>query len=204
MPACYHIIPVWPLGANCTILHDAETKRAIVVDPGGDAPAILSYLTENKLLLDSIWLTHGHYDHLSALADFPPQNVPLYLGEEDFELFNNINIQANQFGLPPINMAWRPTPPPAKYELSSLKLEIMATPGHTMGGIAIILREEKLIIAGDTLFAGGVGRTDLPGGNSRMLRESLDKLFNLPADFTVITGHGELTTIGREKSFRGI
>ena len=88
--------------------------------------------------------------------------------------------------------------------LCTLLLHTLLTPGHTMGGIAIILREQKLVIAGDTLFAGGVGRTDLPGGNSRILRESLTKLFNLPADFTVITGHGELTTIGREKDFRGI
>ncbi len=199
------IIPAGILQANCVIVADDVAKKAIVVDPGGDADLIFSYLKTHDLQLESVWLTHGHYDHLAGLADFPEQNVPLYLSEADWSLLSHIATQAEQFGFPALKITWQPSPPPPTCQLFGglAELNILPTPGHTNGSISLFLKDKNLLIVGDTIFAGGgVGRTDLPGGNYHLLRDSIEKvLFKFADNCQIISGHGAMSTIGREKSF---
>lgn len=206
MAVLYHQIPVWPFQANCTIFYDDITHKAVVVDPGGDAPVILDFLQKNQLSIDSIWLTHAHYDHLSALDKMPVlSGVPLFIHEDDIPLFDNINMQAGTFCLPELDIKWPVTPAPTYYEVkgSPITINVLPTPGHSPGGISLYFPQQKWLAVGDTMFAhGGIGRTDFIGGSLPTLMQSIkDQLLTLPDDTIVLSGHGRNSTIAQERPF---
>ena len=184
---------------NCSIL--SEGGKAWIVDPGHEADRIASLLEKKGLEPAAILLTHAHFDHIGAvtglLERFP--GLPVYIGEKDMAV---ISHPMNQLppDYPPVK---KPDSLRAIGQAGSIEgldqLEVIETPGHTPGGVCYYLPTEKLLLSGDTLFAGSVGRTDLPGGDMATLVESLKKLTALPDDTLVIPGHGPHTTIGAEK-----
>jgi hydroxyacylglutathione hydrolase len=195
--------PVGYLHCNCTILGDEVTHEAIVVDPGDNIPEILSRLEKHGLTLRQIVITHAHIDHIGGAALLKKATgAPVLLNQKDLGMLNIMEIQAGWLGVPTPEVA----PPDASAEdglaigLSSLPAEVLHTPGHTPGSICLFFPEQHLLLAGDTLFAGSIGRTDLPGGDGRQILRSLrDRLLVLPDATRVLPGHGAETTIGEER-----
>jgi hydroxyacylglutathione hydrolase len=195
--------PVGPLQCNCTILGDETTGEAIVVDPGEDVSEILTRLAKHRLTLKQILVTHGHIDHVGGAASLKRvTGAPVYLNQKDLPQLEIMPAQARWLGVPPPEVA----PPDASAEdglkigLPNLPGEVLHTPGHTEGSICLYFAPLQLLLAGDTLFAGSIGRTDLPGGDPvRIIRSIHDRLLTLPDAATVIPGHGEITTIAQER-----
>jgi len=196
-------LPLGPLQANCTILGDEEAGEAIVIDPGEEASRIHSRLTELGLTLKQILLTHGHIDHVGGAQELKQlTGAPILLNEDDLQMLKMIGVQASFFGLPKPE-----TTLPDQYLTSgqSVGLErypaqVLCTPGHTKGSVCFYFAPLKLLVAGDTLFAGSIGRTDLPGGSSEEIIDSIqNRLLTLPDETRVVTGHGPETTIGQER-----
>ena len=189
-----------PLQCNCSIIGDPISKKAIVVDPGGGADYILKFLHKHGLKLITIIHTHAHLDHiLDAGVLREATGAPLKLHQDDLFLWNMVEDQCRMFGLAP-----RSLPDPDGWlrddeDLGCCNGVTIHTPGHTPGSLSFWFERYKLLLAGDTLFQGSVGRTDLPGGSFDQLRSSIvHRLYTLDEDTTVITGHGSSTTIGEE------
>ena len=190
-------IQVGGFEVNCSIL--SENGKAWIVDPGQEADRIADLLAKKGLEPAAILLTHGHFDHIGGipglLKKFP--GLPIYVHEKDMQMFGH---PLNQ--LPPEYTSF--AKPKEVRGLESLEgldsLEVIETPGHTPGGVCYYFPKDKLLLSGDTLFAGSVGRTDLPGGDMATLMDSLQKLTALPDDTLVIPGHGMHTRIALEKS----
>ena len=195
--------PVGPLHCNCTILGDELTHEAVVVDPGDNLPEILSRLQKHGLTLRQIIVTHAHIDHVGGAALLKKvTGAPVFLNKHDLELLGAMEMQAGWLGVPTPEVA----PPDAsaddhtKIGLATLPAEVIHTPGHTPGSICLLFSGQNLLLAGDTLFAGSIGRTDLPGGDGRQILRSLrDRLLVLPDTTRVLPGHGPETTIGEER-----
>ena len=195
--------PVGPLHCNCTILGDEATHEAIVVDPGDNIPEILSRLRKHGLTLRQIVITHAHIDHVGgAVLLKRATGAPVFLNLHDLPLLGAMKMQAGWLGVPTPEVA----SPDASADdgltvgLATLPAEVIHTPGHTPGSICLLFPEKHLLMAGDTLFAGSIGRTDLPGGDGRQILRSLrDRLMVLPEMTRVLPGHGPETTIGEEK-----
>ncbi len=196
--------PVGPLQCNCTILGDEQTREAIVIDPGDDVSRIHRRLAENGLTLKQILVTHAHIDHVGgALRLKRMTGAPIYLNENDLPLLEMIATQAAWLGMsiPP------ETAPPDSglvdgqtVGLEHYPANVLHTPGHTQGSVCLHFAPLKLLIAGDTLFAGSIGRTDLPGGNHGQIIDSIhSRLLVLPDETRVIPGHGPITSIGDER-----
>ena len=194
---------VGPLRCNCTILGDDASREAIVVDPGDNVPEILTRLAALQLTLRQIIVTHAHIDHVGgAVALRRATGAPVFLNQLDLPLLKMMEVQAGWLGIATPEVA----PPDAsaddglKLGLPTLQAEVLHTPGHTPGSICLLFPEQRLLLAGDTLFAGSIGRTDLPGGDGRRILHSLrERLLILPDDTRVIAGHGAETTIGVER-----
>ena len=190
-------IQVGGFEANCSIL--SENGKAWIVDPGQEADRIIDLLAKKGLEPAGVLLTHGHFDHIGAipglLEKFP--ELPIYIHEKDAPMFGH---PLNQ--LPPEYPSFaKPRNLTTLDKLEDLEgLEIVETPGHTPGGVCYYFPKDKLLLSGDTLFAGSVGRTDFPGGDMATLMDSLQKLAALPGDTLVIPGHGMHTRIALEKS----
>jgi hydroxyacylglutathione hydrolase len=195
--------PVGPLRCNCTLLGDETTREAVVVDPGDNIPDILARLNKHGLTLRQIIVTHAHIDHVGgAVLLRKATGAPVLLNQKDIALLEMMDVQAGWLGVPTPAVA----PPDASAEdgmkvgLATLPAQVLHTPGHTPGSICLHFADENLLIAGDTLFAGSIGRTDLPGGDGRQILQSLrGRLLVLPDATRVIPGHGAETTIGAEK-----
>ena len=195
--------PVCPLHCNCTILGDEVTHEAVVVDPGDNIPEILSRLQKHGLTLRQIVITHAHIDHVGGAALLKQATgAPVFLNQHDLGLLGAMEIQAGWLGIPTPKVA----PPDASADdgltvgLATLPAEVIHTPGHTPGSICLLFPQQHLLLAGDTLFAGSIGRTDLPGGDGRQILRSLrDRLLVLPDATRVLPGHGPNTTIGEER-----
>ena len=185
-----HVLPLGDYQTNCYILHNDDSSDCVVLDPGYEPEIILSYLAEKKLNLTAIALTHCHFDHVGAVKELAAQtDCRVYLNEKDL-------------ALPPML-----TNGPLYYTdtykdgdtvtLAGIPFRVLETPGHTPGSVCLMTGAH--LFSGDTLFAGSCGRTDLPGGDSRAMRDSLRKLAALEGDYDVYPGHGSATTLAREK-----
>jgi hydroxyacylglutathione hydrolase len=195
--------PVGLLGCNCSILGDEASREAIVVDPGYDIPRILEALTKHKLAVKKILVTHAHIDHIASAQRLKEiTGTPIVYNQADLPLVAMMDVQAGWFGLP-VPTVLPPDHSPADGEVvdvDGIRGNILYTPGHSEGSLCLYVPTEHLLLAGDTLFAGGVGRTDFPGGNAGKLLASIhERLLTLPDETVVVPGHGSMTTIGAER-----
>ncbi len=195
--------PVGPLACNCTILGDEATREAIVVDPGSDIPHILLLLAQHGLTVRQIIVTHAHIDHIAGAAELKRiTGAPVLYNHADLPQVGMMAAQAAWLGMP-VPTVQPPDHSPADTEavaVHGIEATVLYTPGHTEGSLCLHLPAENLLLAGDTLFAGSIGRTDLPGGNfSKLLGSIRERLLPLPDTTEVIPGHGPLTTIGEER-----
>ncbi len=195
-------IVVGEFAVNCFVIAGTH-GQALVVDPGEDADLVMTHLRERELSVAAYLMTHGHCDHINALAavhDAFPAPVAIHPADREWA-FTSANTlppffctAPRQPGGPCMDLA-----DGAHYTLAGLELSIIETPGHTPGGVCIHFEQEATLITGDTLFAGSVGRTDLHGGDSRVLAASLKKLKQLPDHTRIFPGHGPASTIGQER-----
>jgi hydroxyacylglutathione hydrolase len=199
----HEILPVGPLQCNCSVVGDETTHEAMVIDPGDEIEDIIALVRKHNLQVKQIVVTHAHIDHVGgAMKLRAATGAPILLNQNDYDLLKMLDVQA----------AWIGVAPPGKVEIDrsitsgetvtagSLTASILHTPGHTEGSICLYFPAERKLIAGDTLFAGSIGRTDLPGGSMQKILRSLhDTVLALPDETVVVPGHGELTTIGEER-----
>ena len=199
----HEILPVGPLQCNCSVIGDETTREAMVIDPGAEIQHILALVRKHNLQVKQIVITHAHIDHVGgAMKLRAATGAPILLNQNDYELLKMLDVQASWIGVAP----------PGKVDIDqsigqadtikagSLIANVLSTPGHTEGSVCLYFPSEKKLIAGDTLFAGSIGRTDLPGGSFEKIIDSLhEKLLTLPDDTVVTPGHGPQTTIGQER-----
>ncbi len=197
-------LPVGPLGCNCCIVADESTLRAVVVDPGGDFAHIKKLVERSGLKVESILHTHAHIDHVGATGSLQRwTGSAAHMHAADVFMVKMLGVQAAMIGLP--------TPEGAdiqgdladggSIDLGSVRIEVMHTPGHSPGSVSLLVRCEQgdVVLSGDTLFAGGIGRTDLWGGDTDAIVRSIrNRLYVLDETLRVIPGHGAETTIGQE------
>ncbi len=197
------MLAVGPLACNCSIFGDEATLEAMVIDPGDDVPEILRRVRQHGLKVTSIVITHGHVDHAGAAAALKKATgAPVYMNEHDCATYSQIETQAMWLGLDPPELASIdfPARDGDVIRVGAAGFTVLHTPGHTPGSIGLWIPSEKKLIAGDTLFRESIGRTDLPGGDPRMILVSIrEKFAPLADDTTVIPGHGPITTMGHEK-----
>jgi hydroxyacylglutathione hydrolase len=195
--------PVGVLQCNCSILGDETSREAIVVDPGDEIQRITAYLTSHELRVTKIVVTHAHIDHIAGAQKLKElTGAPILYNQLDLPLVALMDVQAGWLGMatPDVKPPDQDLADGLKLQFGPLVAEALFTPGHTQGSTCLHLASENLLLAGDTLFAGTVGRTDLPGGNARLLIASIhERLLTLPDQTLVIAGHGESTWIGRER-----
>ena len=201
----HEMLPVGMLQCNCSIFGDEQTREAIVVDPGDNIPEILSIVERHGLTVKSIVITHAHIDHIGGAHKLKKATgAAVYMNQNDALLRDMLDAQAQWLGMEAPEKVTIDTPVREgdKLLLGTTEFAVLDTPGHTQGSICLWIPDENKLVAGDTLFRDSIGRTDLPGGNGRQILRSIhDKLLPLPDDTIVIPGHGERTTIGREKQF---
>jgi hydroxyacylglutathione hydrolase len=199
----HEILPVGPLQCNCSVIGDEATREAMVIDPGAEIQNVLALVRKHNLQVKQIVITHAHIDHVGgAMKLRAATGAPILLNQNDYELLKMLDVQASWIGVAP----------PGKVDIDqsigqadtiktgSLIANVLFTPGHTEGSVCLYFPAEKKLIAGDTLFAGSIGRTDLPGGSFEKIINSLhEKLLTLPDETAVTPGHGPQTTIGEER-----
>lgn len=199
----HEILAVGPLRCNCSIIGDENTREAMVIDPGDDVEDVLAIVRKHNLQVKQIVVTHAHIDHVGgAMKLRAATGAPILLNQNDYALLKMLGVQATWIGVAdPGNVEIdRSVTTGEKISAGQHTAEILHTPGHTEGSICLYFPIEKTLIAGDTLFAGSIGRTDLPGGSTQKIMRSLhDTVLALPDDTIVIPGHGEMTTIGDER-----
>jgi hydroxyacylglutathione hydrolase len=199
------IIPVTPFQQNCTLLFDEETKEGVVVDPGGDVENILGAIRENELKIGAIWLTHGHIDHAGGAMDLKDELGVDIIGpqEGDREMLLNLETQAAMFGLQGGVRNVAPDRFLAEGETVAFgdhRFEVLHCPGHAPGHVVFYNREAGFAHVGDVLFAGSIGRTDLPGGDhDALIRSIKEKLLPLGDEIGFICGHGPGGRFGEER-----
>lgn len=199
----HEIIPVGMLGCNCSVIGDEISGEAIVIDPGDDVEQILGILKRHGLTLKTIVVTHAHIDHIGGAARLrAATGAPVYMHQDDSMLSDRLDMQAAWLGVEVPENPGIDTPAREGDTVrpGSIEATVLHTPGHTPGSISLYIAAENKLIAGDTLFRGSVGRTDLPGGDSaEIVRSIRAKLYSLPESTIVIPGHGATTTIATEK-----
>ena len=199
----HKVFPVGPLQCNCSILGDEQTREAMVIDPGDQIEEILAILQKENLTVKQIVITHAHIDHVGgAMKLKAATGAPILMNQNDHMLLKMLDMQA----------AWVGMQPPGAVQIDDsleegrvlqigpVRSSVICTPGHTEGSICLYFPQEKKLIAGDTLFAGSIGRTDLPGGSmEKMMRSLHQRVMALPDETEVTPGHGPATTIGEER-----
>jgi glyoxylase-like metal-dependent hydrolase (beta-lactamase superfamily II) len=199
------VVPVTDYQQNCCIIFDDQTMKGIVLDPGGEAEKIAGEVEKLGVTVEAIWLTHGHLDHAGGAEALKKLLAVEIIGphEADKMLLDNIEIVAAGYGM---SGMFNATPDRWLQEGDALsigdhKFEVLHTPGHAPGHVVYVCDESKLILMGDVLFQGSIGRTDLPGGNHQQLLDSIaKKILPLGDDMQFICGHTPPSTIGQEKA----
>lgn len=204
-----------PFRQNTRVLVCGETRKCVCVDPGDSARKIAAFIEENNFEMQAIILTHAHLDHIGGVSDlhkiFPPAEIILHADDE--EMYYNLPLQPLLMGIEPhqlkaLGLDYK-TPPRLSrfwrdgeiYAVGNLRFKVLHAPGHTRGHVVFFEENERKLFGGDTLFAGSIGRTDLPGGDYEQLINSINrKILTLGDDVAVFTGHGSETTIGRERA----
>lgn len=193
-------IPVGSGAANCYIIHDK--KDALIIDPGAEAEKIEKAILDLNVNPIAILLTHTHYDHIGAIDEIRDNyDLPVYVSAEEKDWLadpskNLSGLLGNPIIVEEANQLFNPD---ETLTIGSFRFQVLATPGHSPGGVSFVFAEGKFVISGDALFAGGVGRTDLAGSEpSELLVGIREQLFTLPEDYTVYSGHGLKSTIGKE------
>ncbi|MCR5575865.1 MAG: MBL fold metallo-hydrolase [Oscillospiraceae bacterium] len=188
-------LPVGQLETNCYVVTNENTLESVVIDPGDEANTILDYLESNHLKCAAIFITHGHFDHVGAAAALKAETgAPLYMNPRDSSARGVDN-----------HLRYRMAPEDKSYddgdviEAAGLRFTVLATPGHTPGGVTLLC--EDALFTGDTLFKGSCGRTDLPGGDMEQEFASLRRICELPGDYEVYPGHMDPSTLEREREF---
>lgn len=199
----HEILPVGPLQCNCSVIGDEATHEAMVIDPGDDIDDVLALVKKHNLQVKQIVITHAHIDHVGgAMKLRAATGAPILLNQNDQALLKLIDMQAQWVGMrsPGKVQIDASVGQADKLTAGVLNAAVLHTPGHTEGSICIYFPAEKKLIAGDTLFAGSIGRTDLPGGSFEKIIQSLHgTVLALPDETVVVPGHGPLTTIGEER-----
>jgi hydroxyacylglutathione hydrolase len=190
-----------PFMVNSYLVINDEKKSCFILDPGHDVDRLIEEVKNKSLAMEAIVATHGHIDHIEGVNHvLETFDVPFYVNELDKELIDTVTMQARMFGVNDPGTIKKTTNLPLKgsINIGGFELKLLHTPGHSMGSVSIVL--EDIVFSGDTLFNFSIGRTDLPGGNYAELIEGIEsKLFTLPDDTRVLSGHGPETTIGKEK-----
>jgi len=199
----HKIFPVGPLQCNCSILGDEQTHEAMVIDPGDQIDEILKILRDEKLTLKQIVITHAHIDHVGgAMKLKAATGAPILMNQNDYALLKMLDLQAAWVGMrsPGAVQIDETVGQGSLLRIGEVPANVIHTPGHTEGSICLYFPQEKKLIAGDTLFAGSIGRTDLPGGSMEKIMRSLHtQVLALPDETEVVPGHGPTTTIGEER-----
>lgn len=202
---CAAIIPVTPFQQNCTLLWCEDTRRAAVVDPGGDLDRIRYAIGQSGVSVERILLTHGHIDHAGAAAELKDElQVPLEGPHRaDLFLLERLAESGRSYGM----LSARNVTPDRWLEegdqvtVGDIVLDVLHCPGHSPGSVVFVQKEQRFALVGDVLFRGSVGRTDLPGGDhASLIRSIRDKLLPLGDDVAFICGHGPTSTIGAERA----
>ena len=194
-----------PIQQNTRLI--VANKKVLVIDPAGDAEVILSLVEKKGFTIEAIWLTHSHLDHCGGVLDllkaYPKAKL---LGHPEEKFFRqNVENICLSYGIPPGSM--KNCPEPTEYinggetlDFEGISFQVLFTPGHSPGHVAFYQGDSGVLLGGDTLFSGSIGRTDLPGGNHEVLLQSItEKIFTLPDETRVLSGHGPETTVGKEK-----
>jgi len=199
----HEILPVGPLQCNCSVIGDESTREAMVIDPGDDIEQVLALVRKHQLQVKQIVVTHAHIDHVGgAMKLRAATGAPILLNQNDYALLKMLDVQAAWIGVasPGTVQIDQSLGHADTVKAGSHTAQVLHTPGHTEGSICLYFSAERKLIAGDTLFAGSIGRTDLPGGSYEKILHSLhDSVLALPDETVVVPGHGPLTTIGEER-----
>lgn len=207
----YHRIVVGLFSTNCVLIEDEETKRGVILDPGGDIDKVIQRIEVLGLIPEKVIITHGHIDHcLDAFSFSQRFSIPIAIHPRDLPLYLNLRKQVETLLGKHMANDILPTQPPQpqetlndmdKVKIGNTQLEVLHLPGHSPGSIGLLFRgSPNVLFCGDTIFMDGIGRTDLWGGNLETLVKSIsEKIFSLPDETILVPGHGPETSVGREK-----
>lgn len=195
-------LPLGPLQTNCYILANSD-KKCLIVDPGEEGKKLINHLEKRKLTPQAILLTHAHFDHIGAVDDVRDHyNIPVYLHEKEAKWLLDPSLNGSQsfmMGQIRVKPANHMIPKEGSMKVGDFSFNVFETPGHSPGSVSFYFEKNGVVVSGDALFQGSIGRTDLRGGNYEQLIKSIhDKLLTLPEETLVLSGHGPTTTIENE------